>query len=214
MIRLIIAVLQSAPAPASAYPAPPRSLGETEEIALARTAAPEEISANADIYVLRGTKFVKARAGSNGCACMVARDSHEGSRYPICYDQEGARTQLWREMLESSLRAKGRTEDEVERAVGDAYAKGELRRPTRASVAYMMSSSQVLFSSPRAEGKRVGAWHPHLMLLLPEVAPEQLGLAAKSRVDVIQIHSKGPSHSELIVKVPKWSDGTAVRGET
>ncbi len=93
-----------------------------------RAAAPDEISSNADIYVLRGTEFVKARAGSNGCACMVGRDLHEGSRYPICFDQEDARTMLKREIMEASLRARGRSEDEVE--------KGWRLRTRRASSRY------------------------------------------------------------------------------
>ena len=190
------------------YPTAPRSLGETAEIALALTAAPDEISRNADVYVLRGTDFVKARAGTNGCACVVGRDSHDGSRYPICFDREGARTILFRELMEGSLRAKGNSETAVKAQVDAAYEKGELTLPTKSSVAYMMSPQQVLFSTPDADGVRVGAWSPHLMLLLPGVAPDQLGLAHDSKVDVIQIHDRGGSHSELIVKVPKWSDGS------
>jgi hypothetical protein len=185
-------------------------LGEAEEIALAMTAAPEEISAKADVYVLRGTDFVKARAGTNGCSCMVGRDLHEGSRYPICFDQEGTKTTLLRELKESTLRAKGTSEEAVKRIVEAAYASGELRLPGKPAMAYMMSSRQVLFSSPLAEGVRVGSWSPHLMLLMPGVAPEQLGLAEPSKVDVIQIHREGSHHAELIVKVPAWSDGTPV----
>ena len=205
----LVPALVSAQAPAaSKYPSPPRSLGEAEEIELAMTAAPSEISAAADIYVLRGTDLVKARAGTNGCACMVARDLHEGSRYPICFDQEGARTTLFREMMETSLRAKGKSEAEVKRAVDAALASGELRLPTKPAMAYMMSPKQVLFSSAEEKGVRVGPWSPHLMLLMPGVAPSQLGLAQESKVDVIQIYNKGDAHSELVVKVPKWSDGT------
>ena len=190
------------------YPTPPRSLGEAAEIALAVTAAPEEISGNADVYVLRGTDFVKARTGTNGCACVVGRDAHDGSRYPICFDQEGARTTLFRELMEGSLRARGHSEAQVNALVDAAYRKGELKLPTKSSIAYMMSPQQVLFSTPDADGVRVGAWSPHIMLMLPGVAPDQLGLAHDSKVDVIQIHDRGGSHSELIVKVPRWSDGT------
>lgn len=192
------------------YPVPPRSLGEAEEISLAMTAAPEEISARADIYVLLGTEYVKARAGTNGCSCMVGRDLHEGSRYPICFDQEGTRTTLLREIKQSSLRAKGTSEDEIKRLVEAAYKSGELRMPARPAMAYMMSPQQVLFSSPLAEGRRVGPWWPHLMLMMPGLDPAQLGLADSSKVDVIQIHREGAHHAELIVKVPAWSDGKPV----
>jgi hypothetical protein len=195
----------------STYPAPPKTLGDDVEIALAMTAAPSEITADADVYVLRGTEFVKAKSGTNGCACMVARDLHEGSRYPICFDREGAKTMLQREMMEGSLRAKGNSEEDVQRAVDAAYAKGDLRLPAKAAVAYMMSPRQVLFSSAKSDGRRVGPWSPHLMLMLPGVTPDQLGLAHESKVDVIQIHDRGASHSELVVKVPKWSDGTPAK---
>jgi hypothetical protein len=209
-LLLAIPAALNAQTRAAKYPSPPRSLGEAEEIALALTAAPAEISSQADVYVLRGTSFVKVRSGTNGCACMVARDSHEGSRYPICFDREGARTLIFREMMEGSLRANGATEADVERAVDEAIAKGELRMPATVSVAYMMSPKQVLFSSPKADGVRVGAWSPHLMLMMPGVMPDQIGLARESKVDVIQVHARGAKHSELVVKVPKWSDGTPV----
>jgi hypothetical protein len=211
MKAFALLLVLSAAASAQNYPSRPTPLPEAEEIALAMSAAPAEVSSRADIYVLRGTKFVKAKAGTNGCACMVGRDSHAGSAYPICYDQEGARTTLWREIMQSSLRAKGATEAEIEKAVAAAYASGELKRPTRPALAYMLSPQQVLFSSPNAQGRRVGAWWPHLMLLMPgTVTPAHLGLADSSSVDFIQIHGEGEHHSELIVKVPKWSTGKAV----
>jgi hypothetical protein len=193
------------------YPVAPRGFPESEEIALALSAAPEEISSRADIYVLRGTEFVKVRSGTNGCACMVARDAHDGSRYPICYDREGVTTTMAREMLEGSLRAKGVPEVEVQRRVSASYESGALRRPAKASVAYMMSAQQVLFSAPDSSGFRVGPWYPHIMIMLPSVEPAQLGLAAESKVDFLQIHRQGQGHSELIVKVPAWSNGVPAR---
>jgi len=156
-------------------------LPEADEIALALSAAPAEISSHADIYVLRGTDYVKVRTGTNGCACMVARDLHEGSRYPICFDQEGARTSLRRETMDGSLRAQGLSEAEVQDRVTAAYGSGELRRPAKASLAYMMSPQQVLFSSPDSSGIRVGAWSPHLMLMLPHVDPDQPSASRPSR---------------------------------
>jgi len=205
---IVLATTVNAQSPG--YPVPPRGLGEAEEIALAMTAAPPEVSSKADIYVLRGTDYVKVKSGTNGCACMVGRDSHEGSRYPICFDQEAAKTTLVREMKEGSLRAKGTSEVDVRRIVDAAYKSGELRMPARPAMAYMMSPNQVLFSSPDAEGVRVGAWAPHLMLMMPDVAPSQLGLADSSAVDIIQIHREGNHHAELVVKVPTWSDGKPV----
>jgi hypothetical protein len=210
-LGLVPCRISAQPAPTKAgYPVAPRSLGDAEEMALALSAAPQEISSNADVYVLRGTEYVKARAGTNGCACMVGRDLHEGSRYPICFDQEGTRTSLFRELKEGSLRAKGMPEEGVKRAVDAAYVSGELRMPAGLSMAYMMSPRQVLFSSPLADGVRVGAWSPHVMLMTANVKAAQLGLSRESKVDVVSINDERGGHAEIVVKVPKWSDGTPV----
>lgn len=205
-----VAVFAQAPPVNARWPVTPKPLDEAHEIALAMSAAPAEISERADIYVLRNTGFVKVRAGTNECACLVARDYHEASRYPICFDQITATTWLRREMKEGALRAQGVPEPEVQRQVEAAYTTGELSWPSRPGVAYMMSRQQVLFSSPDATGVSAGSWWPHIMLILPDVNAEQLGLAAKSQVREFQIQPRGHKHSELIVKLPAWSDGTPV----
>ncbi len=197
-------------AQSSGYPTRPRPMPEAEEIALALSAAPREISANATIYVLRDSGPAKAREGTNGCTCIVSRDLHAGSLYPICYDREASASVFHRELMELRLRFEGKAEDEVKRAVAAAYAAGTLRPPARPAMSYMMSPRQVLFSSPLAEGRRVGPWHPHLMISLPFATAEQFGLAPHSDVDVIQLDRSGEPTAELIVKVPQWADGPSL----
>jgi hypothetical protein len=195
---------------ASRYPVRPSGLAEAEEVALAQSAAPAEVSSRADVYVLRGTEFVNVRNGTNGCACMVARDLHEGSLYPICFDQEAARSLMLREMKEVSLRAQGKSEAEVDREVKSMVASGALPQPSRTALAYMMSPRQVLFSSAEADGVRVGAWHPHIMMSGLQFAPGQLGFEPGSQYRYIQ-HSSGDdagSLHEFVVLLPVWSDGT------
>lgn len=191
---------------AQRYPATPRALPDSEEIALARSAAPAEISAAASVYTVRDGRTVLLRQGTNGCSCMVARDLHEGSLYPICFDVEGTKSVLPRELMEVGLRSAGRTEDEVIRAVDSAYARGALKPPASLAVAYMMSSKQVLFSSPLADGVRVGAWHPHVMLYVPNATPEQLGLREDSQVSVIAVGAPKTKRAEIIIRVPAWAD--------
>src|SRR3954462_3756722 len=98
------------------FPERPRPLPEAEEIALATSAAPAEISAKATVYVLRATGPARAREGTNGCTCMVSRDLHKGSLYPICFDQEATQTAFPRELMELRLRFEGKNEAEVKRA--------------------------------------------------------------------------------------------------
>ena len=63
-MAVIIALVSVAPAlhsQSEAYPERPRPLPEAEEIALATSAAPAEISAKATVYVLRATGPARAR---------------------------------------------------------------------------------------------------------------------------------------------------------
>ncbi len=203
----VAAAQPSAPAP-SRYPFPPTAMAEEEEIAIARSAAPPEVSSRADIYVLRGTGFVKIRPGASGSACIVVRDLHEGSRYPICFDPEGARTVMRREMMETSLRASGKTEEEVGREIKAAVAAGTLPLPTRPSVAYMMSPRQVLFSSPDKSGVRVGAWQPHVMMTGVGLTREAIGFGPASDYQYVQAGGELGTLHEFVVLVPVWSDGT------
>jgi hypothetical protein len=192
------------------YPVIPRSLSDSAEITLAMSAAPAEISSNATIWGFRDAKAVVLRKGTNGAACIVSRDLHNGGVYPICYDREAAKMRLEREILENTLRRQGKSEDEVRAAVREAHAKGTLTPSSRMAVAYMMSPRQVLFSSPLAEGRRVGAWHPHLMITGPGLSAAGMGLATKSAVEQFSVDSDehGPT---LIVKLGSWSDGSVVK---
>src|SRR5688572_32384169 len=143
---------------------------------------------------------------------MVARDFHAGSLYPICLNPEGTRTVLRRELMQLRLRTLGIPEDSIDRAVAAAYTRGELEAPREMALAYMMSPKQVLFSTATSEGRRVGAWHPHLMFYVPGATPAKLGFAEGASTDAIQVSASGTPNAEVVVKLPKWSDGSPVGG--
>jgi len=212
MLVASVARLADAQSPPSAYPAKPVPLPDSIEIALAMSAAPAELSSNATVYAVRDGKVLTLRAGTNGSSCMVARDSHAGSLYPICYNPEGTRTVLERELMQVRLRTLGVAEDSIDRAVVAAYKSGELEIPKDVALAYMMSPQQVLFSNARREGRRVGAWHPHLMLYVPGATPAKFGLSDTGTGDPIQVGAPGTPQAEVIVKLPKWADGKPVSG--
>jgi len=190
------------------YPVRPGPLPESEEIALARSAAPVEVSAKATVYVLRSTGPAIAVPGSNGCICLVSRDLHRGSRYPICYDQEASRTAFGQELMELTLRFEGKSEAEVKTAVAAAYAAGQLRTPARTALIYMMSRGQVLFSSPDSSGVRVGPWHPHLMIAVPVSTGKQFGFDSAGKAGQFSLDHNGEAGAQLIVPVGTWSDGS------
>ena len=212
MLVASVVKLAEAQSPPAAYPAKPVPLPDSVEIALATSAAPAELSSNATVYAVRDGKVLTLRAGTNGSSCMVARDSHPGSLYPICYNPEGTRTVLERELMQVRLRTLGVAEDSIDRAVEAAYRSGELEIPKDVALAYMMSPQQVLFSNARKEGRRVGAWHPHLMLYVPGATRAKFGLSDSGTGDPIQVGSPGTPQAEVIVKLPKWADGKPVSG--
>jgi hypothetical protein len=212
-----LAVLLIVPAASSAgaqtastgYPVKPVPLADSIEISLALTAAPDELSKAATVYSVKDGKVLTLRPGTNGSACMVARDFHGGSLYPICFNPEGTRTVLKRELMQVQMRSLGVPEDSIDNAVAAAYARGELEVPNEMALAYMMSPKQVLFSAAAKDGRRVGAWHPHLMFYVPGATPAKFGLAGNSN-GPISVGSPGTPQAELIVKLAQWSDGTPV----
>jgi hypothetical protein len=183
-------------------------LPEAEEVALARSAAPADVSAKATIYVLRRDGFAKVVEGTNGCACLVGRDSHPESRYPICFNVEATRTILSAFLKEHELRLAGRTEPEVEAEIARLYGGGAFRLPAPPAMSYMMSSRQVLFTAPGPEGRRVGAWYPHVMIYLPYARLADFGLPDGARGE-LGVGDPGLPTAHLVVKVRQWADSAA-----
>jgi hypothetical protein len=204
---LASALSASAQTSTSGYPVKPVPLADSVEIALALTAAPDELSKAAAVYAVKDGTVLTLRPGTNGSSCMVARDFHAGSLYPICFNPEGTRTVLKRELMQVQMRSLGVPEDSIDKAVAAAYTRGELEVPNAMALAYMMSPKQVLFSTAAKDGRRVGAWHPHLMFYVPGATPAQFGLAGNSS-GPISVSASGTPQAELIVKLPQWSDGT------
>jgi hypothetical protein len=181
----------------------PALLSEAEEIRLARSAAPPQVSANATVWVLHRGGHVKVKEGSNGVNCIVQRD-HPESVYPLCYDAEASRTILPIALLESKLREAGRTGAEIDRAIDAGIASGELKLPQGTAMAYMQSPGQVIFAG--AEGPRVGTWRPHVMFYIPNATAEKLGFGA-TEPPGITINEAGRPTAHLIIVTPLWSDG-------
>ena len=105
--------------------AEPTRLPRDEEIALARSAAPASVSAEATVYVLEegANRWVVAAAGTNGAACYVSR-TWEGSLEPHCFDPEGARTILPIHLARLELGHAGATSEEIDREIAAGIQAG------------------------------------------------------------------------------------------
>jgi hypothetical protein len=153
------------------------------EMALARSAAPANISGRATIKVLTTSGYQLAREGDNGFVCMVMRGWTAPTytpeqlrdlvydttvRAPICFDPEATRTVMPYYELRSRLAMQGKTPDQIADGIQAALAKGELPKREGVSFAYMWSADQHL-------GPGVGHWHPHMMVFSPYYKNSMLG---------------------------------------
>ena len=153
------------------------------EIALARSAAPANISDHATIKVFTESGFEVAIEGDNGFVCMVMRAwsaptytpeafrdfvYYSPLRAPICFNPVAAQTMMPYYELRHQLGLEGKGRDEITQGIEAAYASGELPRMETVSLAYMWSANQDL-------GPGVGPWHPHMMVFTPYYENSMLG---------------------------------------
>ena len=142
------------------------------EVALAKSAAPAAVSANARVWVWNGTKYTVADSGSSKVNCYLARH-WVPSVEPHCMDEEGSATVLPILMRKIELYAQGKTDAQVDREITEGITAGRFKLPKRPALTYMMSAAQNLVGG---DGKAVGAWQPHLMIYYPNWTGEQAGL--------------------------------------
>jgi hypothetical protein len=148
---------------------------QDEEIALAKSAAPANISDHATIEVLTESGYQVVNEGDNGFVCLVMRGWSAPTytpaqfrdlvyeptvRAPICFDPIAAQTVWPYYELRSKLGMEGKTPDQIAAGVEAAYATGELPQRLGVSFGYMWSADQNLIPG-------VGAWHPHVMVFAP-----------------------------------------------
>ena len=152
------------------------------EIALAKSAAPGDISGRATIKVLTASGFQVVHEGDNGFVCMVMRGSSAPTyapaqlrnlvydtrlRAPICFNPQASETVMPYYELRNKLAMEGKTPDEITEGIQAAYSKGVLPKRDGVSFAYMWSADQNLGS--------FGHWHPHMMVFCPYYENSMLG---------------------------------------
>jgi hypothetical protein len=181
------------------------------EVALARSAAPESISKDAEIMVLGNHGYEIAENGKNGFVCLVERSWsapindpdfwNPKLRGPICLNAPAARSYFPLTIKKTELVLAGRSKAQMSEAMSAAFDKKELPTIESGAMCYMLSKQGYLSDSG-------GHWHPHLMFFVPLTDPAAWGadatgspiLAAKVDQDRLTI---------FLVPVGQWSDGTA-----
>jgi hypothetical protein len=181
------------------------------EIALARSAAPESISQDAEVMVLGRRGYETVVKGKNGFVCVVERSWTAGIddpvfwnpklRGPICFNPPAVRSYLPLTIKKTELILAGRSKAQMSEDIKAALDKKELPPPEIGAMCYMMSKQGYLNDS-------VGHWHPHLMFFLPLTDAKAWG-ADLAGSPVLANQDTLGRMTVFMIPVGKWSDGTA-----
>ena len=158
------------------------------ELRLAVNALPKDLRGAASVLVLEKDGYAKALTGTNPFTCMVSRRG--GNFYPVCFDEEGARTILPAFADDVVLRLKGANDQEVERQLADGFEQGRYRPPARPGIAYMLSPATYM-----VEDGKLARSVPHTMFYAPFLTNADIaGMPGKSAF----VDRPGP-HGMIIV---------------
>src|SRR5580692_4835749 len=138
---------------------------QSAEIALARSAAPDSISHDAEVQVLGRHGFETAVKGKNGFVCIVGRSWTSAAdadfwdpkvRVPMCVNAAAAHSYLLRITKISELILAGRTQAQTNEAIAAGIEKKELPPMEPGAMCYMMSKEGY-------GGESSPHWPSHLM---------------------------------------------------
>jgi len=190
-------------------------MDRTAEIALARSAAPESISRDAEVLVLGPRGFETAVKGKNGFACIVGRSWTSAPdpdfwnpkvRVPMCFNRAATRSYLLRYFKTTDLILAGRTKAQVDETITAAIDKKELPAMEPGAMCFMMSKQGYAGDS----GEH---WPPHLMFFYSETDPTTWG-ASLPGSPIIGYYDPPERLTTFVIAVQRWSDGTENRQVT
>jgi hypothetical protein len=187
-----------------------------DEIALARSAAPDSIAREADVLILGNQEYETAAKGKNGFVCLVERswasDFNDSGfwnpklRGPICLNPAAVRSVLPAYLQRTEWVLAGVSKSDMIARTKAALAANTLGLPEPGAMAYMLSKQGYLSDTG-------GHWHPHLMFFLAHTD----GAAWGANLDgspIFAAQSDPEPVTTFYVPVAKWSDGTSSVAET
>ncbi len=190
----------------------PYLMDRDAEIAMARSAGPNSISSGARVLVLERHGYETAVEGKNDFVCLVGRswDLPKDNRAfwdpkihgPICLSAAATRSFLPLYLKKTERAIAGDSNTQIEAAIMDGIAKGELPTPEPGSLSYMLSKQGYLNASIK------GPWLPHIMVFVPEIDPKALGSGLGADVPLGAHEEKIGRYTTIEVPVSNWSDGT------
>ncbi|WP_250625959.1 hypothetical protein [Pinirhizobacter soli] len=206
-------------APVEAY-----LMDRTQEIALAKSAAPDSIAKDATVLVLTRTGYETAVKGTNGFVCYVGRGIGGAPDWPerwnpkiraaACDNPPAVRSFTPLLTMRTAMTLTGHTDAQIMDRIKTALRTKEIPALEAGAMCYMMSKhsylsaygshnmAHVMFYVPFADGKNWGANLPGS----PVIGGNYWFLTPGHEAEAATL----PPLSVYLVATSTWSDGTAV----
>ena len=187
------------------------------EIALARSAAPDAISRDAEVMVLGRHGYEIAVQGKNGFVCVVERNwmgpfEGDGSagfwnpktRGPVCFNPPAARSILPITIKRTEMVLAGQSKAQIFEGM-KAFVKQGLPPLEPGAMSYMMSKEQHLNDGAHPN------WIAHLMFYTPVMDGSVWGADLPHSPAMLnpQFHGNPEPIDVFMIAAGWWSDGTA-----
>jgi hypothetical protein len=202
---------KATPYPAMAPIAQYRIADRQDEIALARSAAPPSISADAEVLVLGSQGYETAVKGKNGFVCFVERSWAAGFddrefwnpklRAPNCFNPPAARTELPQYLERTQWVLAGATKQEMIEKTKAAFASHRFKTPEAGAFSFMLSKRGYVSDASD------GPWLPHVMFFVPHGKAADWG-ASKDGSPILGQDGSPFETTVLFIPVGRWSDGS------
>ena len=185
-----------------------RLMTQACEEALALSALPASMRAQASVYVWRGDGFEKTISSDGGFHCVVQRN-HPEAIIPECVTSTGEHSILEGIMERTKMVAAGMPGDDADEKAIDMIRNGELAAPTGPGVNYMLSAYNRIYSGRSQE---VRQFPPHSMFFAPDASSEIVGGSYAMALDNkgFPFVVEAASHSYIVTITEKSSESVDV----
>ena len=192
-------------------------MDRNDEIALARSAAPESISRDAEVLVLGQHGYETAVKGKNGFVCVVERgwmgplNGEDAANFwnpkvrgPVCYNPPAARSILPLTYKRTEMVLAGQSKAQIINGI-KTFITQKLPPLEPGGMSYMMSKEQYLTDNGRHN------WIAHLMFYTPLMDGAVWGADLPNSPVMLNPQFGGAPEPIDVFMIPagKWSDGTA-----